>query len=89
MNLFYGFLSGSDNLPDTYKDEPVNSRLQKAQHIILGFEINPNNYIAINIEPYFKNFSILQNLNRNKIYDDIELYSDKPDELKRFYYRVW
>lgn len=83
VNLFYGFLSGSDNLPDTYKDEPVNSRLQKAQHIILGFEINPNNYIAINIEPYFKNFSILQNLNRNKIYDDIEQYSDKPDELKK------
>lgn len=83
VSLFYGFLSGSDNLPKTFKGKSVNSRLQKAQHIILGFEINPTDHIAINIEPYFKNFSILQNLNKNKIYDDTEEYSDKPDELKK------
>ena len=34
VNLFYGFLSGPDNLPEKYKGEAVTSKLQKAQHAI-------------------------------------------------------
>jgi hypothetical protein len=34
VNLFYGFLSGSDQLPDEYNGEDVTSKLQKAGHVL-------------------------------------------------------
>lgn len=83
VNLFYGFLSGPDNLQDEFDGKDITSRLQKAQHIILGFEFNPIKRMTVNLEFYFKNFSQLTNLNRNKVYDDIGEYYDKPDYLKK------
>ncbi len=83
VNLFYGFLSGPDNLQDDFDGKDVTSRLQKAEHLILGFEFNPIKRMTINLEFYYKNFSQLTNLNRNKVYDDIGEYADKPDYLKK------
>ncbi|HNS16886.1 MAG TPA: TonB-dependent receptor [Bacteroidales bacterium] len=83
VNLFYGFLSGPDNLPEEFDGKDVNHKLQKAQHAILGFEYNLGRHIIFNLEGYYKNFSQLTNLNRNKIYDDSEDNADKPDELKK------
>lgn len=80
VNLFYGFLSGPDDLPREYDGEPVNSKLQKSQHLILGTEFDFGRYISVNVEGYYKNFSQLTNLNRNKIFDQ-EKAPDAPDLL--------
>lgn len=83
VNLFYGFLSGPENLPEKYKGEEVTSKLQKAQHIIAGVEYDIFKHVTINLEGYYKNFSQLSNLNRNKIFDDIPDYYNKPESLRK------
>ena len=84
VNLFYGFLSGPDNLPATFNEKNLTSKLQKAQHLIFGLEYDLLKNVSINIEPYFKNFSQLTDLNKNKIYDESDPASfDKPDNLKK------
>ena len=90
VNLFYGFLSGSDNLPSTFTDRNGNEqnirnshRLQKANHLILGFEFDINRNLEINLEGYVKYFTRLSELNRNKLFDDNVTNVDQPDELKK------
>lgn len=83
VNLFYGFLSGPDNLQQTFDGEPVTHKLQKAEHLIGGIELEPFKNITLNLEGYFKNFSQLTNLNRNKVFEDNLEYIDKPDYLKK------
>jgi len=75
VNLFYGFLSGPDNLQEKYKGKDVNHKLQKAEHVVVGVEFDPMPYTSINIEGYYKNFSQLTNMNRNKIFNDEPPYS--------------
>lgn len=82
VNLFYGFLSGSDDLPKTFDGEKITSKLQKAQHAIAGFEFDLPFHLNLNIEGYFKNFSQIENVNRDKIYEDDGAHSEKPDYLK-------
>lgn len=76
VNLFYGFLSGPDNLPDEFNGEEVTHNLQKSGHLILGFEMDFGKFISVNLEGYYKDFSQLTNLNRNKIFDE----SKAPNE---------
>lgn len=38
VNLFYGFLSGPESLPDQFNGKEVPTRLQKARDIIFGVE---------------------------------------------------
>ncbi|HYG49924.1 MAG TPA: TonB-dependent receptor, partial [Flavobacteriales bacterium] len=89
VNLFYGFLSGSANLPSTYTTGPEGTEvqrshdLQKAMHAVYGFEYDLNTKLSFNLEGYFKRFSQLTNINRNKIYDADD--ADKPDYLKLDY----
>jgi hypothetical protein len=88
VNLFYGFLSGSDNLQSTIVDQNGNVRdrkhlLQKSTHLIAGFEKDLGKHISVNIEGYFKWFNQLTNMNRNKVYDDTGDNFDKPDALKK------
>ncbi len=80
VNLFYGFLSGPESIPDTFEGKDVSDKLQKAEHAILGVEYDLSNRLTINVEAYYKNFSQLTNLNRNKIYNSNT--PDVPDELK-------
>ncbi|NVO03833.1 MAG: carboxypeptidase-like regulatory domain-containing protein [Bacteroidetes bacterium] len=70
VNLFYGFLSGSDNIQENYNGKPVTSKLQKSDHLILGFESDLFKNITVNLEGYYKYFPQLTNLNRNKIFED-------------------
>ena len=81
VNLFYGFLSGIDNLPATYDGKPINSYLQKANHFILGAEFDVARNATVNLEGYWKDFVQLTNINRNKIYADTP--SEIPDLLKK------
>ena len=83
VNLFYGFLSGIDNLPQTYNGKPITSFLQKANHFILGSEFDLSNNITLNVEGYWKDFVQLTNINRNKIYTDTPMNTSIPDLLKK------
>ncbi len=90
VNLFYGFLSGSENLPSTFIKRngnvtKVNSKLQKADHYIVGFEYDLTQHLMLNIEAYDKEFIQLSNLNRNKILEDVADNFNKPDSIKKDY----
>lgn len=85
VTLFYGFLSGPDNLPKTFDGKTVKNKLQKSDHLILGAEIDAGRYINFNIEGYYKYFPQLTNINRFKIYDEAEAPPDAKDvETKDF-----
>jgi len=85
VNLFYGFLSSHEtgDLQKEFDGKKVKNSLQKAWHTILGFELDLTKRIDLNVEGYLKRNTQLTNLNRNKIYDDIDDNYDKPDELKK------
>lgn len=88
VNLFYGFLSGPDDLQDTFLQEngeerDVKHNLQKAIHYIAGFEYDLSNRISINIEGYLKDFTQLTNVNRNKIFEDNANNQNIPDAVKK------
>jgi hypothetical protein len=85
VNLFYGFLSGADNLPEEFDGKEVTDKLQKSRHIIVGVEHDLTAHLSINLEAYYKYFPQLTNLNRNKIYDESNAPPDTPDsEMKDF-----
>ena len=69
VNLFYGFLAEPDNLQENFDGNKISSRLQKSEHLIVGVELEPAKFFLLNIEGYYKNFSQLININRNKIFD--------------------
>jgi len=77
VNLFYAFLSSPDDLPEGDEDK----RLQKAQHLILGVEHDFSPHFTMNLEGYYKNFSQLTNLNRNKIFNKETAPPGTADEL--------
>lgn len=88
VNLFYGFLSGSDNLQDEFTEKngevrELKHNLQKAIHYIGGVEYDLFKNMEVNLEAYRKDFTQLTNLNRNKLYDDIPEYATIPDALKK------
>jgi hypothetical protein len=93
VNLFYGFLSGPENLPQkTFDGKDVTHKLQKAIHYILGVEYDLNKNITINLEGYYKDFTQLTNLNKRKVFEDTSPYNDitnkeeyKPDFLRKDY----
>ncbi len=85
VNLFYGFLSGSDELPDEYRGEVVKHPLQTAIHYITGVELDITDRVLINIEAYYKDLTQLTNLNRNKLYADIPENHNIADYLKKDY----
>ncbi len=83
VNLFYGFISGPDNLQDEFDGKEVTHALQKATHVIFGVEIDVIKNLTLNIEGYYKWFNQLTNINRNKVYNDSPEYAAKPDVLKK------
>ncbi|MBE0648869.1 MAG: carboxypeptidase-like regulatory domain-containing protein [Bacteroidales bacterium] len=83
VNLFYGFLTGPENLPKKFNGKNVKNKLQQAWHAIFGFEWDLTNNLSVNIEGYYKYYPQLTNLNRNKLFEDNEANSDQPDYLKK------
>lgn len=86
VNLFNGFLSGPDNLQKELVREDgsvkeLNHALQKANHFIIGAEIDITRKINLNVEGYYKMFTQITNINRNKIFPEDE--PDQPDVLKK------
>lgn len=85
VNLFYGFMVAPQNLQDkfTTKDgdvRDVKNPLQKAYHLIAGVEYDLTDRITLNVEGYYKKFTQLTNINRNKTYSKDNLAA--PDILK-------
>lgn len=85
VNLFYGFLSGPDNLPSEFNGEEISDKLQKAWHAIMGAEFDLARNLTMNVEAYYKKFTQLTNINRNKIFEDTPTFVNEPDELKKDY----
>lgn len=83
VNLFYGFIYGPDNLPSEFNGNPVTSKLQKCDQIVLGFEWDVTKNIYLNVEGYYKYYPQLTTLNRNKLYDDNQSNANKPDYLTK------
>jgi len=82
VNLFNGFLSGPNTLPSEFNGKPLKHKLQKAEHAILGFEYDVTRNIAINIEGYYKNFSQLTNINRQKLFENSPENAHLPALIK-------
>lgn len=73
VNLFVGFLSGPEStvyeLGEDYTKpgaQVAKHRLQKSWHSVGGFEFDILNNFDLNVEAYYKNFTQLLALNRNK-----------------------
>lgn len=68
VNLFVGFLSGPEET--VYKPgsttERTDNNLQKAVHGVAGFEVDVTRNFDLNIEGYYKKYTQLIALNRNK-----------------------
>ncbi len=58
------------------------SQLQKARHLIAGLEWELTDLIALNVEAYYKDYPLLVNYNRNKLFNPIG-FPDQPEILKR------
>ena len=90
VNLFYGFINAPENteLSKTYLDKnavarSVNSSVQKATHIVGGFEFDLFKHFELNVEVYQKMFNQIVNSNRDKIFDDNTTNVSRPDALKK------
>ena len=83
VNLFYGFLSGQANIPKKFNGKDVTTKLQKANHYIVGTEFDVLDNITINVEGYYKDFRQLTSMNRNQIYSE----SNHPDDASEVEWR--
>lgn len=85
VNLFYGFLSGPDVAQEEFRGEPIETALQKSQHVVAGLEIEASKDITINVEGYIKDFNQITNVNRNQIYPESNSDPD-IDEIYKLKY---
>jgi len=68
VNLFTGFLSAPDNQLYGIDGEPVNNNLQRALQAVIGVEFDLSQNIELTLEPYYKYFGQLININRSKVF---------------------
>ena len=90
VNLFYGFINApeNDDISPSYLDakgktQTVNSSVQKATHIVGGFEFDLFKHFELNVEVYQKFFNQVINVNRDKIFEDNTSNASRPDEYKK------
>lgn len=76
VNLFYGFLSSPDNVHPNRSTEKYNR--QTAEHIAWGFEVDLSRNLELNVEAFYKNFSQITNINRDKIFDNTPENQSRP-----------
>ena len=85
VNLFYGFLVAPEDIQRQFTKADgsitdIKNPLQTAYHIIAGVEYDLTDRINVNVEGYYKNFTQVTNINRNKTYSKSD--PDAPDVLK-------
>lgn len=95
VDLFNGFLSGTEQVLTRPDGSEANHKLQKAWHAIAGFEADITNNLSLNMEGYYKWFTQLISLNRDKLYvnePDYMLETGKAygvDLMLKFQNRNW
>ncbi len=68
VNLFTGFLSGpEEQIFELGSNTVADKNIQTANHAVAGIEIDLNSQLSINIEGYYKDFSQIIIVNRNKV----------------------
>ncbi len=68
VNLFVGYLSSPEGvLRQPNSTEEADHKLQRSVHAIAGVEVDLGTRVQVNIEPYYKRFTQLIALNRNKL----------------------
>lgn len=68
VNFFIGFLAGpEETLFEPNTSIPTDNRLQQAFHGVGGFELDLGKFTTINVEGYYKGFTQLISINRNKL----------------------
>lgn len=67
VNLFNSYITDVTDYERYFDGEKVKNTLQKAQHAILGFEVDVTRDITVNLEGYYKYFTQIFNFNRDKI----------------------
>lgn len=93
VNLFTGFLTAPDGSLLGLDGKPVNNNLQTAFHLIGGLEMDIKKNVEVNIEPYYKDFTQLININRNKLFPtdpDFQIETGKAygvDFLTKYEYK--
>lgn len=68
VNLFNAYLSAPDGALLGIDGQPINQNIQRAYDGVTGFEIDLARHFSLNIETYYKNFTQLIGLNRNKLF---------------------
>lgn len=86
INLFYGFLSGPESdLQDKFEGKNVVHRMQTAIHYIGGLEFDVGLHGEINVEAFYKDFTQLTNINRDKKFDNTAANQNKPERERVSY----
>ncbi|MCB0645540.1 MAG: carboxypeptidase-like regulatory domain-containing protein [Saprospiraceae bacterium] len=67
VNLFNGFLTGPEEPVNDFEGNELNNKLVKAAHAVAGFEMDLGRCATVNIESYYKDFSQILVINRNKL----------------------
>jgi len=88
VSIFPAIMSGDVNVPDTITIPPSTKKaikypLQIANHYIGGFEFDPVERLSIELEGYWKDYSQIIEINRNKQFDDTPENINEPDILKK------
>ena len=83
VNLFYGYISSPESLPDSANGKARTSSLQRCTQVVLGFELDLLKNLSVNVEGYYKYYPQLITLNRNKLYDDTPENEKVPDYYKK------
>lgn len=84
VNLFTGFLTGPEGSPQDATGDPDKyskiRNMQRSVHAIFGVELDLPKNITVNIEPYYKYFWHMFNVNRYKQYtSDPDFLIEKGD----------
>lgn len=89
VNLFFGYLTGPDELQDKFirpngtTMQVSNNRLQRAWHYVTGFEFDITEKINLNVEGYLRQFQMVVNQNRNKLFPDDQSNQNRPEVLRK------
>lgn len=80
VNLFSGFLSGPESQVADLDGGFLDDKIQKSAHVVAGFEYDILDNLQLNVEGYFKDFSQLIIVNRNKLRASDPDYSTETGE---------
>lgn len=85
VNLFTGFLSGpEEQIFALGSNDVAGSNIQKAAHAVAGVEFDVAKSLSVNVEGYYKDFSQLIIVNRNKILASDPNYSTENGQAYGF-----